>query len=65
MELAELGESAGVRNLVISHVTTQIDQPGVREKMLRDMAEVYKGNLFMGEDLMNIPVKSPTPTILD
>ncbi len=65
MELAELGEEAGVQNLVISHVTTQIDQPGVRERMLREMASVYSGNLFMGEDLMEIPVGSPLPPILD
>ena len=65
MELAELGESAGVRNLVISHVTTQIDQPGVRERMMREMASVYSGNLFMGEDLMEIPVSNPVPPILD
>ena len=65
LELAELGEAAGVRNLVISHVTTQIDQAGVRERMMREMAEIYSGNLFMGEDLMVIPVAGPHAPILD
>ena len=58
-ELAALGEKAGVRTLVITHVTEQIDQPGVRERVLREMAEIYKGNLVFGEDRMEIPVKGP------
>jgi ribonuclease BN (tRNA processing enzyme) len=58
-ELARLGEKAGVKTLVISHVTEQIDQPGVRERVLREMGEIYKGNLVFGEDLMEIPVKGP------
>ncbi|WP_026988491.1 MBL fold metallo-hydrolase [Fodinicurvata fenggangensis] len=65
MELAELGEKAEVQNLVISHVTTQIDQPGMRERVLREMATIYSGNLFFGEDLMTIPVGAPSPPILD
>lgn len=58
-ELAELGRKAGVRTLVISHVTEQIDQPGVRERVLREMSAIYDGNLVFGEDLMEIPVKGP------
>jgi hypothetical protein len=27
--------------------------------VLREMAEVYKGNLIFGEDLMEVPVKGP------
>jgi len=58
-ELAALGEKAGVKTLVISHVTEQIDQPGVRERVLREMSEIYKGNLIFGEDRMEVPVKGP------
>lgn len=39
-ELAALGEKAGVKTIVISHVTEQIDQPGVRERVLREMSEI-------------------------
>jgi ribonuclease Z len=59
LELAALGEKAGVKTLVISHVTEQIDQPGVRERVIREMAAIYQGNLVFGEDLMEIPVKGP------
>jgi ribonuclease Z len=58
-ELARLGKKAKVKTLVISHVTEQIDQPGVRERLLREMAEIYDGNLVFGDDLMEVPVKGP------
>ena len=58
-ELAELGRKTGAKTLVISHVTEQIDQPGVRERVLREMGAIYDGNLIFGDDLMEIPVKGP------
>lgn len=64
-ELAELGKKAGVKNLVISHVTVQMDQPGVRERVLSDMSKIYDGNLYFGEDLMRIPVTGAKAAILD
>jgi ribonuclease BN (tRNA processing enzyme) len=65
VELAQLGEDANVRNLVLSHITEQMDVPGVREKILREMAGIYSGNLFFGEDLMDIPIDGPVPAKLD
>ena len=59
LELARLGQKAGVKTLVLTHVTEQIDQVGVRERVLREMSEIYKGNLVFGEDCMEIPVKGP------
>jgi ribonuclease Z len=65
LELARLGAAAQVRNLVVSHVTEQMDVPGIRERLIRDMSALYAGNLFFGEDLMEIPVGSPVPAKLD
>jgi ribonuclease Z len=65
LELARLGASAGVRNLVVSHVTEQMDVPGIRERLIREMSQLYAGNLFFGEDLMEIPVGPPVPAKLD
>jgi ribonuclease BN (tRNA processing enzyme) len=64
-ELAELGRRAKVRNLVASHITEQMDVPGVKERLIKEMAEIYAGNLFFGEDLMEIPVCAPAPRQLD
>lgn len=42
-----------------------MDVPGIRERMIREMAEVYTGNIFFGEDLMEIPVAGPRAAKLD
>ncbi len=65
LELAELGAGAGVKNLVVSHVTEQMDVPGVRERVIREMSARFDGNLFFGEDLMQIPLGPPAPSKLD
>lgn len=64
-ELAELGAKAGVRTLVMSHMLLQMDVPGVKEKLIAEMQEVYKGNLIWGEDLMQVPVGDPEPAKMD
>lgn len=64
LELAELAQEANVKNLVVSHVTEPMDVPGVRERLIREMSEIYKGNLFFGEDLMEIPTAPPKPAKL-
>jgi ribonuclease BN (tRNA processing enzyme) len=65
LELARLGRAAEVTNLVVSHVTEQMDVPGVRERLIAEMAAIYSGNLFFGEDLMQIPVGTPSPARLE
>ena len=60
MELARLGAECNARSIVITHVTEQIDQPGVRERVVREMSTVFQGHLFFGEDCMEIPVKAPS-----
>ena len=65
LEIARLAQAAGVKNLVASHITEQMDVPGVRERLIREMSEIFKGNLFFGEDLMEIPVGAPGPRRLD
>ena len=65
LELARLGRKANVRNLVASHITEQMDVPGVKERLIKEMTAIYPGNLFFGEDLMEIPVHGPAPRKLD
>ena len=59
LELARLAQKAHVRTVVVTHVTEQIDQPGVRERLVCEMAQIYHGNIVFGEDLMEIPVQGP------
>ena len=65
LELAGLGQAAKVRNLVASHITEQMDVPGVKERLIGEMSQIYTGNLFFGEDLMQIPLGAPAPARLD
>jgi ribonuclease BN (tRNA processing enzyme) len=65
LQLARLGQRAHVRNLVASHITEQMDVPGVKERLIKEMSAIYSGNLFFGEDLMQIPVQPPAPRKLD
>jgi ribonuclease Z len=65
LEVARLAQAAGVRNLVASHITEQMDVPGVRERLIREMSDIFKGTLFFGEDLMEIPLGAPGPRKLD
>lgn len=60
IELARLAADAGVRTLVTTHITEQFDKPGARERVIAEMSAIYKGNLFFGEDLMEIPFDGPT-----
>lgn len=59
MELAALAQEVRARNLVLTHITEQFDKPGMRERVIAEMSTVYKGNLFFGEDLMEIPIETP------
>ncbi len=65
MELAELAQAAQVKNLVLSHVTLQFDRPGMRERVVREVGQVFKGNIFFGEDGMEIPLAGPDAAKLD
>lgn len=65
IELAHLAQAAGVRNLVLSHVTAQFDRPGMRENVIREVGEIFKGSVFFGEDLMEIPFGPPSALKLD
>jgi ribonuclease BN (tRNA processing enzyme) len=58
-DVAQVAQRAGVKTLVLTHFLEQIDQPGVREHILREIGRVYSGNIVWGEDLMEVPVKGP------
>jgi ribonuclease Z len=60
LDLARMAQGARVKNLVTTHITEQFDKPGVRERVIAEMSEVYHGNLFFGEDLLEIPASGPS-----
>lgn len=63
LEAARTAEAAGARCLVASHVYNQFDRPGVRERVIADMAKVYGGTIVLGEDLMQLTAQPEKPGI--
>jgi ribonuclease BN (tRNA processing enzyme) len=51
---AVVARRAGVKTLVLSHFLAQLDQPAIREQVLREVRQEFKGQVIWGEDLMRI-----------
>jgi len=51
--VATLARDAGVKTLVTTHHGPAIDRDGVRERVIADLAALYKGRLIWGQDLMS------------
>jgi ribonuclease Z len=51
--VAHLAKEARIKTLVTTHHGPWIDTPEVRERVLREIAEVYTGRVVWGEDLMS------------
>jgi len=56
LDAARTAKEANVRTLVLSHVTEQVEQPGVREQVVAEASDIYGGNIVFGEDLLDVPV---------
>lgn len=51
---AVIAKRAGVKTLVLTHFLAQIDQPGVRQQIIREVQQEFDGNVIWGEDLMRL-----------
>ena len=58
MEAARLAAEQEVRTLVTTHFTPQMEPPGLRERCIAEMAQVYSGRIIWGEDLLQIPLEA-------
>jgi ribonuclease BN (tRNA processing enzyme) len=57
LEAARTASKAGVKTLLTTHFTPQMDALGVKEKCLVEMTKIFDGTIIWGEDLMVIPIK--------
>lgn len=65
LDTATVAARAGVGTLVLTHMTGQIDRPGVREQVIAEMREIFEGTLIWGEDLMEVPIAPVKPARID
>ena len=63
LEAAHTAAAAGARCLVASHIYNQFDLPGVRERVIAEMARIYDGVIVFGEDLMELSADPRTPGV--
>ena len=56
LEAARTAAKAGVKTLVATHFTPQMDAFGVKERCLAEMRDIFDGRIIWGEDLMEIPL---------
>lgn len=54
LDNAEIAKRAGVKTMVLTHLTEQIDQPTIREQIIHEVRRVFDGKLIWGEDLMKL-----------
>lgn len=56
LDAARTAKDAHVSTLVLVHITNQVDQPGIRERVLYEAGTVFAGPILFGEDLLRVPV---------
>jgi len=59
---AEHAKAAAVKTLVLTHITDQVGSDGVRERVIRDVSEMFGGTVIFGEDLKEISPKAAAPS---
>jgi ribonuclease BN (tRNA processing enzyme) len=61
LDAATTARDAGVKTLVLIHITEQLEKPGIRERVLHESAEIFDGNIIFGDDLMDVPLGAVRP----
>lgn len=61
LDVARTAQQSGAKVCVVSHVTDQMDATGMKERLLREMVQIYSGHIIWGEDLLQIPLSGPQP----
>lgn len=65
MDMARMAAEARAKLLVLSHFSPIMDSPGMKEKILVDIARVYHGPVLLGHDLMDVPLAVELPRTLE
>ena len=56
LDAATTARDAGVKTLVLVHLTEMMETPGIRERVLADVAGVFEGQVIFAEDLLDVPL---------
>ena len=61
LDAARTATEAGVRTLVLVHITEQLEQPGIRERILLEAGKAFSGQIIFAEDLLTVPLDDIVP----
>ena len=56
LDAARTAREADVGTLILTHVTEQLEPPGVRERLVAEAARIFGGHIVFAEDLTDVPV---------
>jgi ribonuclease BN (tRNA processing enzyme) len=62
LDAARTAADAGVRTLVLTHITEQLEQPGIRERILLEAGKVFGGQIVFAQDLLAVPLDEIVPS---
>lgn len=60
-DAARTARDAGANTLILVHITEQLEQPGIRERVLHEAGQIFEGNIIFGEDLLDVPLGAIQP----
>ena len=58
---ARTAKEANVGTLVLTHITEQLEQPGIQEKLIHEAAEIFDGTIIFAEDHLEVPIGRVEP----
>ena len=61
LDAARTARDADVKTLVLVHLTEQIEQVGIRERVLYEAGEIFDGHIIFAEDLLDVPLEEIAP----
>ncbi len=61
LDAARTARDAGVETVILVHITEQLEQPGIRERILFEAGQIFDGQIIFGEDLLDIPLGQIDP----
>jgi len=56
LDAARTAKEANVQTLLLVHITEQLEQPGIRERVLFEAGEIFDGQIIFAEDLLDVPL---------
>ena len=57
LDAARTARDAGVKPLVLVHITESVERPGIKENAVREAGEIFKGSIVFAEDLLQVPLE--------